>query len=371
MTRCWITVVGLALLTCGVAAAQDAAVLESDKARLSYTLGMNFGNRLQDQSMAVDSEFSIQEFRDAPTGGKTLLTEADVQSIHAGQPAKLKQQQNALQDDKRLLNKQTGEAFLVANKDTEGVITLKSGLQYKILEAGHGDKPTRDDTVVVHYRGALVDGSEFDSSYQRGQPATFAVNQVIRGWGEALQLMPVGSKWQLFIPPHLAYGTRGTGHQIGPNATLIFEVELLAIKGPPGGAARVPASIDTAAVTDNLTDIQASFKLDPRLTRSLYMGERWVTPPTFASTHHAGDEYTLELRVHGIDDRGRRIPVDPEWIPSDPDMVVLSSVRGDKIKITVKHAGVSTLNVSALGFTKKLLIKATNVGNAIQVEISQ
>ncbi len=127
-------------------------------------------------------------------------------------------------------NKKEGDAFLAANKAKEGVITLPSGLQYKILKEGNGKKPTDADTVQVHYRGTLIDGTEFDSSIKRGQPASFPVKQIIPGWREALKLMPVGSKWQLFIPPELAYGARGAGGDIGPNATLIFEVELLAIK---------------------------------------------------------------------------------------------------------------------------------------------
>jgi FKBP-type peptidyl-prolyl cis-trans isomerase FklB len=128
-------------------------------------------------------------------------------------------------------NKQAGDAFLAANKSKEGVVTLPSGLQYKILKAGTGPKPTVSDSVVCNYRGTLLDGKEFDSSYKRGQPATFPVGRVIKGWTEALQLMPVGSKWQLFIPSDLAYGASGAGGDIGPNATLIFEVELISIQG--------------------------------------------------------------------------------------------------------------------------------------------
>jgi FKBP-type peptidyl-prolyl cis-trans isomerase FklB len=127
-------------------------------------------------------------------------------------------------------NKKEGDAFLAANKTKEGIVTLPSGLQYKILTPGTGPKPTASDTVVCNYRGTLIDGKEFDSSYKRGQPATFAVGGVIKGWTEALQLMPAGSKWQLFIPPDLAYAERGAGADIGPNATLIFEVELLSIQ---------------------------------------------------------------------------------------------------------------------------------------------
>jgi FKBP-type peptidyl-prolyl cis-trans isomerase len=127
-------------------------------------------------------------------------------------------------------NMKEGEAFLAENKKKEGVVTLPSGLQYKVITAGTGKKPKATDTVTTQYRGTLIDGTEFDSSYKRGQPTTFPVAGVITGWTEALQLMPVGSKWQLFIPSNLAYGPRGAGHLIGPNATLVFEVELLSIE---------------------------------------------------------------------------------------------------------------------------------------------
>jgi FKBP-type peptidyl-prolyl cis-trans isomerase len=136
------------------------------------------------------------------------------------------------------MNKKEGVEFLTANKSKEGVVMLPSGLQYKILTAGSGPKPTASDTVVCNYRGTLISGAEFDSSYKRGQPASFPVNGVIKGWTEALQLMPVGSKWQLFVPSELGYGDRGAGADIGPGATLIFEVELLSIqsKDKPEGA---------------------------------------------------------------------------------------------------------------------------------------
>ena len=142
----------------------------------------------------------------------------------------LRQKQQAKMQEAGAANLKAGQDFLAANKTKEGVVTLPSGLQYKILTEGTGPKPSADDSVVCNYRGTLLDNTEFDSSYKRGQPTTFQVGQVIRGWTEALQLMPVGSKWQLFIPPDLAYGPRGAGANIGPNATLIFEVELLSIQ---------------------------------------------------------------------------------------------------------------------------------------------
>ncbi len=150
-------------------------------------------------------------------------------------------------------NKMDGEAFMAQNATIDGVVPLNSGLQYKIIKAGDGPKPTLDDTVVCHYRGTLVNGAEFDSSYQRNEPSTFALDKVIKGWSEGLQLMPVGSRWKLFIPSNLAYGDRSVGHTVGPNATLIFEVELLGIQ-PPQGAQRMqekPKSSETAAAKED------------------------------------------------------------------------------------------------------------------------
>jgi FKBP-type peptidyl-prolyl cis-trans isomerase FklB len=144
--------------------------------------------------------------------------------------AELRQRQAVARTKAAEDNKKQGNAFLAENKTKEGVVTLPSGLQYKILKAGGGKTPTDADTVECHYRGTLLNGTEFDSSHLTGKPATIKVTAVIPGWKEALKLMPVGSKWQLFIPPQLAYGERGAGHEIGPNATLLFEVELLAIK---------------------------------------------------------------------------------------------------------------------------------------------
>ena len=170
-------------------------------------------------------------------GGKKLMTEEEAKTTLAALSTSVRKKQEELhkeQDEKMqalgAVNKGEGEAFLAANKAKDGVITLPSGLQYKILTAGTGPKPTAADSVVCNYKGALLNGTEFDSSYKRGQPMTIPVGRVIKGWTEALQLMPVGSKWQLFIPPDLAYGTSSAGPDIGPNSTLVFEVELLSIQ---------------------------------------------------------------------------------------------------------------------------------------------
>jgi FKBP-type peptidyl-prolyl cis-trans isomerase FklB len=190
---------------------------------------MNVGKNLQRQSIDIDPAILMKGMQDT-LAGKTLLTEAEAQAILMQLQADMRKKQEEKMQQAGEGNQKEGEAFLAANKAKPGVMALPSGLQYKILKEGTGPKPTTTDTVACNYRGTLVNGTEFDSSYKGGQPVTFPVNGVIKGWTEALQLMPVGSKWQLFIPPDLAYGARGAGADIGPNATLIFEVELLSIQ---------------------------------------------------------------------------------------------------------------------------------------------
>ena len=193
-------------------------------------IGSGLGANLKKQSVDVDSTLVSQGLKDAMSGAKTRLTQEEAQAVLKEVQTEVQKEQQAKMKEAADKNKTGGEAFLAANKSKDGVVTLPSGLQYKILTAGTGPKPTASDSVKCNYRGTLINGSEFDSSYKRGQPATFAVGQVIKGWTEALQLMPVGSKWQLFVPASLAYGERGAGAEIGPNATLIFEVELLSIE---------------------------------------------------------------------------------------------------------------------------------------------
>ena len=168
--------------------------------------------------------------QDMLAGGKTLLTPDEAKTVITELQKAMVVKQAAAAKAAGEKNKAEGEAFLAANKAKEGVVTLPSGLQYKVITTGTGPKPTLEQTVICQYRGTLIDGKEFDSSFKRGQPASFPVKGVIKGWTEVLQLMPVGSKWQVFIPSALAYGERGAGADIGPNATLIFEIELVAIK---------------------------------------------------------------------------------------------------------------------------------------------
>ena len=193
-------------------------------------IGSGLGANLKKQSVEFDPKLVAEGLKDTLTDSKTLLTQDEAQAVlKEVQMAVQKEQQEKMHQaaDK---NKSEGEAFLAANKGKEGVVALPSGMQYKIVTEGTGPKPTASDTVVCNYRGTLIDGKEFDSSFKRKEPAKFPVSGVIKGWTEALQLMPVGSKWQLFIPPNLAYGEQGVGADIQPNSTLIFEVELLSIE---------------------------------------------------------------------------------------------------------------------------------------------
>jgi FKBP-type peptidyl-prolyl cis-trans isomerase len=221
---------------------EAVTALTTSKQKASYAIGMNWGTGLHRQAIDVDSVALIQGMKDALAGGKTLLTEDEARAALMQLQKEMQEKQQAKAAQEGEANKKEGDAFLAANKTKEGVVTLPSGLQYRILTPGTGPKPTATDSVVCNYKGTLINGTEFDSSYKRGEPATFPVTGVIKGWTEALQLMPVGSKWQLFIPPDLAYGPRGTpGGPIGPNATLIFEVELISIKDKNPPPDKVPA----------------------------------------------------------------------------------------------------------------------------------
>jgi FKBP-type peptidyl-prolyl cis-trans isomerase FklB len=201
------------------------ATFANQKDKISYAIGMNIGSGIHRQSVDVNPDMLAEGIKDA-IAGKTKMTEEEARAAIVQLQADMRAKQEEQMKQAVENNKKEGDAFLAANKTKEGVVVLPSGLQYKVLKAGTGPKPTAADTVVCSYRGTLINGKEFDSS----QSATFPVSGVIKGWTEALQLMAVGAKWQLFIPPDLAYGTRGAGNDIGPNATLIFEVELLSIQ---------------------------------------------------------------------------------------------------------------------------------------------
>jgi len=210
---------------------QEPLTLDTQKDKESYAIGMSFGSSLRKQSVEVETDILIRGMKDSLAGGKTLLTDDEQKAVLTTLQADIRKKQEEKMAQAGEGNIREGQEFLAANKSKGGIVTLPSGLQYKILQAGTGPKPTAADSVVCNYRGTLINGTEFDSSYKRGQPATFPVSGVIKGWTEALQLMPVGSKWQLFVPADLAYGARGAGPGIGPNSTLIFEVELISIQG--------------------------------------------------------------------------------------------------------------------------------------------
>ena len=231
MIRRCVMILGV-LLFAGVAAAQDAPALKTPKEKQSYALGMDLGNQLKKLSITVDPALFGQGLKDALSGSKTLLTEEEVRASVSELQAEMKLKQAQARGISGAENKKAGEAFLAENKTKEGVVTLPSGLQYKILKAADGKKPTLEDSVVCHFRATLLDGTEFYNSYKRNQPMTVVVKGVIKGWTEALQLMPVGSKWTLWVPPDLAYGELGSG-PVGPNSTLVYEVELISIQAKP------------------------------------------------------------------------------------------------------------------------------------------
>ncbi|HEY6953434.1 MAG TPA: FKBP-type peptidyl-prolyl cis-trans isomerase [Bacteroidota bacterium] len=210
--------------------AQKKTAIKTEKQKVSYGIGLTFAKNMKQQSLEIDQDALIRGLKDGLSGAKPAMTEkevADCMTAFQKDMVKKRSEKAAALAEK---NKKEGEAFLAANKSKEGVITTASGLQYKILKEGTGPKPTPKDTVRCNYSAKLLDGKEVDSSYKRGEPAEFVISQVIPGWTEALQLMPVGSKWELYVPSNLAYAERGAGQDIGPNATMIFEVELLGIK---------------------------------------------------------------------------------------------------------------------------------------------
>jgi FKBP-type peptidyl-prolyl cis-trans isomerase FklB len=209
--------------------AAEGTVLKNDKDKLSYSMGVDIGKYMQQQAMDVNPDMFAKGLKDVMTGAKTALTADEMHQIISAFQKETAEKQAVKMKAVAEKNKREGDDFLATNKKKEGVKTLSSGLQYKVIKDGKGQTPKLTDTVTTNYRGTLIDGTEFDSSYKRGQPAKFPVNDVIFGWKEALQLMKVGSKWQLFIPSNLAYGERGAGNVIGANQTLVFEIELISI----------------------------------------------------------------------------------------------------------------------------------------------
>jgi FKBP-type peptidyl-prolyl cis-trans isomerase FklB len=269
MKRMGMAVLELGLLACGVSAQQapakapatppakapatppakapaaasqsptPAPAFKTQKEKVSYAIGMEMGKGLKGQGMDVDTSVLAQGLKDALSGAKPQMSEEELKQVITSLQQEMRQKQMQIQEAAAAENKTKGDAFLAENAKKDGVVALPDGLQYKILAAGQGKKPAETDTVLCNYKGTFLDGTEFDSSTQAGKPVPFEVKNVIPGFKEVLQMMPVGSKWQIFVPSNLAYGERGAGNVIGPNATLIFEIELVSIQetppSPPAG----------------------------------------------------------------------------------------------------------------------------------------
>ncbi len=216
----------LALATVTLAWAAEPPALTSQQQRLGYTIGLQIGQSLKGDGLEVDVDAMALGVKDFLAGREPRLSEEDRRATLQA----LAEEQQRRRASSAEENAAAGARFLAENKAKDGVVTLASGLQYKVIKAGTGKQPTASDTVLAHYRGTLIDGTEFDSSFRRGQPATFPVNGVIRGWQEALPLMKEGARWEVYIPADLAYGPRGAGESIGPNQTLIFEIELIKVQ---------------------------------------------------------------------------------------------------------------------------------------------
>jgi FKBP-type peptidyl-prolyl cis-trans isomerase FklB len=220
-----------AVCAASIGLAQDKPQLKDQKDKASYSIGHDIGSTFKKQTVEISVDSMLAGLKDG-LAGKEAIPKDERDKILAEFQKQMMEKQAAATKAAAEKNAAEGEKFLAANKTKEGVKTTTSGLQYKVLKEGAGEPPKATDSVVTHYKGTLLDGTEFDSSYKRNEPATFPVNRVIPGWTEALQLMKPGSKYQLFIPSKLAYGERGAGRDIGPNSALIFEVELISIKPP-------------------------------------------------------------------------------------------------------------------------------------------
>jgi FKBP-type peptidyl-prolyl cis-trans isomerase len=226
----WILALGIALLA-AAAAAQSAPDLNSQKEKVSYALGMQMGADFRKQALDLDLATLMKGLTEAFNGGKTMLSEDEMRTVLANAKEEYQKKQAALREEKAEATLKEGEKFLEENKSKEGVVTLPTGLQYKILQQGNGESPKARQHVICNYRGTLLDGTEFDNSNKHNGPSTFPMKGVLEGWREALLIMPVGSKWELFIPPSLAFGKWGApSMNVPPNATVKFELELVAVK---------------------------------------------------------------------------------------------------------------------------------------------
>jgi len=236
MRRFIITTAILSLASIGFG--EDKPQLKDLKDKVSYSVGVSVGSNFKTQGQDLNPDALLAGLKDALSGKQPALSEKEMQESMEAWSKQMEDKQKAMGEK----NATDGVKFLAENKSKSGVKTTASGLQYKVIKEGSGAQPKAADTVTVNYRGTLINGTEFDSSYKRGQPATFPVSGVIKGWTEALQLMKAGSKYQLFIPSSLAYGERAVSAEIAPNSTLIFEVELLEVKSAGGSAAPSPSA---------------------------------------------------------------------------------------------------------------------------------
>jgi len=216
-------------LACGICSAAEPVELKSENDKINYSVGYRLGSDFKRQGVEMNSAIVQKGIDDATGGGEALMTEEEMRTVMVNMATRLKAEQMEKMKQQGAENSKTGEAFLAENAGKEGVKTTDSGLQYKVITAGEGKSPQKSDKVTVHYRGTLIDGTEFDSSYSRNKPATFGVGQVIPGWTEALLMMKEGDKWEIVLPSKLAYGERGAGAKIPPNSTLVFEVELISV----------------------------------------------------------------------------------------------------------------------------------------------
>src|SRR6266446_6991894 len=235
-----------AVCIASIGLAQDKAQLKDQKDKASYSIGYDIGETFKKQNVELNPDTLFGGLKDALAGKEAALSKEDREKTLQAFQKEMMEKQIAASKEASTKNTAEGEKFLAENKKKEGVKTTASGLQYKVLKEGSGPSPKETDTVVTNYKGTLIDGTEFDSSYKRNEPASFPVNRVIKGWTEALQLMKPGAKYQLFIPSDLGYGPSGTGGDIGPNATLIFEVELMSVK-PGEASAPSPAAAASAS----------------------------------------------------------------------------------------------------------------------------
>ena len=216
-------------LASGISLAGDKVEPKTESDKISYSVGYRLGGDFKRQQVDIKSDMLLQGIEDAASGGEALMTDEEMRTVMMSLANRVKAAQMEKMKQQGAENIKAGEAFLAENSGKEGVTTLPSGLQYKVITAGAGKSPQKSDKVTVNYRGSLIDGTEFDSSYSRNKPATFGVGQVIPGWTEALQLMKEGDKWEIVIPSKLGYGERGAGAKIPPNSTLVFEVELISV----------------------------------------------------------------------------------------------------------------------------------------------